>query len=104
VVPAFEALMEFARERKLPFRDHDELINLPEVVELYRQRIRSQSLELAPFEKIRRFTLVARQFSMQAGEITPTLKVRRKVIAEKYHELIERMYGNADSTEPDTPA
>ena len=104
VVPAFEALLEFARERKLPFRDHDELISLPEVVELYRQRIRAQSLELAPFEKIRRFTLVAKQFSRQAGEITPTLKIRRKVVAEKYHELIERMYGSPETPGNDTSA
>ena len=55
-------------------------------------------------EKIRRFTLVAKQFSMQAGEITPTLKVRRKVVAEKYHELIERMYGAPEPPEGDTPA
>ncbi len=103
VVPAFESLLEFAREKKLAFADHDELIRLPEVVELYRDRIREQSLGLAPFEKIRRFTLVARQFSMQAGEITPTLKVRRKVIAEKYHELIERMYGAPESQERDAP-
>ncbi|MFN2372071.1 MAG: long-chain fatty acid--CoA ligase [Candidatus Krumholzibacteriia bacterium] len=99
VVPAFESLLEFARERKLAFRDHDELIRLPEVVELYRRRIREQSRGLAPFETIRRFTLVAKQFSMQAGEITPTLKVRRKVIAEKYHELIERMYGTSEPPE-----
>ena len=104
VVPAFESLVEFARERKLSFRDHEELIRLPEVVELYRDRIREQGRTLAPFEKIRRFTLVARQFSMAAGEITPTLKVRRKVIAEKYRELIERMYGGAEPPEGDTPA
>jgi len=104
VVPAFEALAEFARERKLPFRDNDELISLPEVVELYRERIRNQSRELAPFEKIRRFTLVARQFTQQAGEITPTLKIRRKVVAEKYRELIERMYGGNETPEQDTSA
>ncbi len=103
VVPAFESLLEFAREKKLAFADHEELIRLPEVIELYRRRIREQSLSLAPFEKIRRFTLVARQFSMQTGEITPTLKVRRKVIAEKYHELIERMYGAPEPPGQDTP-
>ncbi len=94
VVPAFENLAEFARSRKLPFRDHEELIKLPEVVELYAQRIKEHSIHLAPFEKIKRFTLVAREFSQQAGEITPTLKIRRKVVARKYHQLIERMYGS----------
>jgi long-chain acyl-CoA synthetase len=92
IVPAFEALKEFATARKLQFENHEDLIKLPEVVELYAERIRKHSLPLAPFEKIKRFTLVAREFTMQAREITPTLKIRRKVVAEKYHDLIDRMY------------
>jgi long-chain acyl-CoA synthetase len=92
VVPSFESLKEFAAAKKLKFRDHEELIRLPEVVQLYRDRIKLRGASLAPFEKIKRFTLVAKEFSQQAGEITPTLKVRRKVIMEKYRELIERMY------------
>ncbi len=93
VVPSFESLMEFAADRKLKFRDNEELIRLPEVVQLYKDRIKARGASLAPWEKIKRFTLVAREFSQQAGEITPTLKVRRKVITEKYRELIDRMYG-----------
>ncbi|MCP4572818.1 MAG: long-chain fatty acid--CoA ligase [bacterium] len=92
VVPAFEALKEFAASRRLKFNTEDDLIKLPEVVELYRDRIRAQCANLAPFEKVKRFTLVARQFSMAAGEITPTLKIRRRVVAEKYREIIDRMY------------
>jgi long-chain acyl-CoA synthetase len=97
IVPAFENLAEFAKQRKLPFKNHEDLIKLPEVVELYTKRIREHSGSLAPFEKIKRFTLVARQFSQQAGEITPTLKVKRKVISEKYNQLIERMYSGENS-------
>ncbi len=100
VVPSFEVLKEFAAERRLKFQTDDDLIKLPEVVELYRDRIRAQCAQLAPFEKIHRFTLVAWQFSMQAGEITPTLKVRRRVIVEKYREIIERMF-NPEPKESD---
>ncbi len=92
VVPAFDALADWARKQKLSFESHEELVRLPEVLRLMTLRIRDQSRQLAPFEKIKRFTLMAKQFSMQAGEITPTLKVRRRVIKEKYRELIERMY------------
>ncbi len=99
IVPAFDNLGEFALARKLPFKNHDELIKLPEVVELYTRRIRQHSENLAPFEKIKKFTLVARQFSQQAGEITPTLKIRRKVVAQKYQELIERMYSRDGSSQ-----
>ena len=97
IVPAFDNLKEFASERKLPFRNDEELIKLPEVVELYTKRIRKHSVNLAPFEKIKKFTLVARQFSQQAGEITPTLKVRRKVVAQKYQQMIDRMYSRNGS-------
>jgi long-chain acyl-CoA synthetase len=92
VVPAFEALKAWAQEKRIVFRDHEELIGKPEVVQLMEERIRSRSQQLAPFETIRKFTLLARQFTQQTGEITPTLKVRRKVIAEKYRHLIDRMY------------
>jgi long-chain acyl-CoA synthetase len=92
IVPAFENLAEFAAQRKLQFQNHEELIKRPEVVEFFAQRIREQSRNLAPFERIKRFTLVARQFTQQAGEITPTLKIRRNVIDHKYRQLIERMY------------
>jgi len=101
VVPAFENLLEFAQQKKLQFKNQEELIKLPEVVEFYRKRIREQSLNLAPFEKIKRFTLVAKEFSQQAGEITPTLKIRRKVVAEKYNQLIDRMY-RGEKTELDS--
>ncbi len=94
IVPAFENLAEFAKQKQLKFKNYEELISLPEVVELYNRRIREHSKSLAPFEKIKRFTLVAKQFSQQAGEITPTLKVKRKVVAEKYRQLIERMYAS----------
>ena len=93
VVPAYEALAEWARGKRLQFADHEELVRQPEVVRFMTERIRAQSKSLAPFERIRRFTLMARSFSMEAGEMTPTLKIRRDVILRKYHELIERMYG-----------
>ncbi len=93
VVPAYESLAEWAREQRLRFSDHEELVKLPEVVRFMTERIRAQSGSLAPFERIRRFTLMARQFTMEAGEITPTLKIRRNVILRKYEAVIERMYG-----------
>ena len=92
IVPAFENLVEFAKLRKLQFKNYDELIKLPEVLDLYTRRIGEHSANLAAFEQIKRFTLVAKQFTQQTGEITPTLKVKRKVVAEKYHRLIDQMY------------
>jgi len=98
VVPTYEALSEWAQARKLVFASHEELVKLPEVVRFMQQRIREQSQHLAPFEKVKRFTLLARQFTIQAGEITPTLKVKRRVIMEKYAGLIEQMYSGQGVT------
>jgi long-chain acyl-CoA synthetase len=92
IVPAYETLAEWAQNKRLSFSDHDELVKLPEVVRFMTERIRAQSKSLAPFERIKRFTLMARQFTMEAGEITPTLKVRRKVILQKYKTVIDSMY------------
>jgi len=92
IVPAYETLAEWAQGKRLSFADHDELVKLPEVVRFMTERIRAQSHSLAPFERIRRFTLMAHQFTMEAGEITPTLKVRRKVVLQKYKTVIDRMY------------
>ncbi len=92
VVPSFDVLSEWARRQKLNFESHEELVKMPEVIRHMTERITAQSRQLAPFEKIKRFTLMAKEFTMQAGEITPTLKVKRRVIHEKYKDLIERMY------------
>jgi long-chain acyl-CoA synthetase len=92
VVPNFETLGAYAKEHGLAYASHEELVALPEVVELYRTRIAQHGRDLAAFEKIRRFKLLVRPFSPDAGEITPTLKVRRKVIMANYAELIDRMY------------
>ncbi len=97
VVPTYEALALWARNHKLDFSSHEELVKLPEVVRFMQSRIREQSLHLAPFEKVKRFTLLTKQFTIQAGEITPTLKVKRRVILERYRALIEGMYGGASA-------
>jgi long-chain acyl-CoA synthetase len=97
VVPSFDVLSEWAKRQKLNFESHEDLVRMPEVIRHMTERITRQSKQLAPFEKIKRFTLMAKEFTMQAGEITPTLKVKRRVIHEKYKDLIERMYSKDSS-------
>ncbi|MDD5533444.1 MAG: long-chain fatty acid--CoA ligase, partial [Syntrophales bacterium] len=63
-----------------------------EVIDLFNKRIDDLSKDLADHEKIKKFILLPWAFTQEAGEITPTLKVRRKAIYEKYRETIERMY------------
>ncbi len=92
VVPSFEALSEWASRQRLRFQDHADLIKLPEVISFMDERIRERCNQLAPFERIRKITLLSQPFSMEKGEMTPTLKVRRKAIADAYHDLIDRMF------------
>lgn len=96
IVPDFEAVGKYAREQALSFNDNEELIALDEVQDLFKKEIRSFSKELASHEKVRDFRLVANEFTVETGEITPTLKVKRRVIADKYGHLIEDIFKDDD--------
>ena len=92
IVPDFEALTKFARDNNLEFAANDDLIELEEVKEIYKKEIREFSKELASHEKIRDFRLVPNEFTVESGEITPTLKVKRRVISDKYGHLIADIF------------
>jgi long-chain acyl-CoA synthetase len=92
IVPAFPALEEYARTRDIPFASRQELIAASEVLALYQERIDAHNADLARFEQIRRFTLLPTEFTVDGGEITPTLKVKRRAVVEKYRRAIDAMY------------
>jgi long-chain acyl-CoA synthetase len=92
IVPEFEALGEYARTHGIVFANHEELIAHPEIVRLFEKRIKARSAELANYERIIRFTLLAEPFTIDRGEITPTLKLKRKAINEKFSRTIDAMY------------
>jgi long-chain acyl-CoA synthetase len=92
VVPNFELLEKWAREKGLPYTTREELLARPEVAGFYQDRIEEILPELAPFEKIKKVTLLHQEFSLENGELTPTLKVKRRVVEQRYKELIDRMY------------
>lgn len=84
IVPDFEAIQKFAREKDIKTQSVEELIVHEDILALYKKEMRSFSTELASHEKIRDFRLLANEFTVETGEITPTLKVKRKVVSEKY--------------------
>jgi long-chain acyl-CoA synthetase len=92
VVPNFENLATAFAEKGVTGLSAADLARHPETEALVGAAVRQVNSELAVHERIRRFTLLARDFSVEEGEITPTLKVRRRVIAERYGSLIEQMY------------
>lgn len=94
IVPAFESLESWAKEKGLKYESPLELLRHSHVVEHFEQRLKQLQHELAGFEKIKKFTLLPEAFSMEAGLITPTLKLRRKMIYHKYANEINAMYNN----------
>lgn len=81
-----------ARENNISFSSREELVKKPEIIAFYNKRIEELSVELANYEKIVHFTLLPREFTRENGELTPTMKLKRKVIAEKYQNVIDDMY------------
>ncbi|MCR4409557.1 MAG: long-chain fatty acid--CoA ligase [Candidatus Saccharicenans sp.] len=92
IVPDFDKLEIWARENNVAFGDRKELIARPEVYEFYMQEIDRLTPHLASYEKIKKIALLDKDFEIEAGELTPTLKVRRKIVEEKYKDLIDHMY------------
>jgi long-chain acyl-CoA synthetase len=95
VVPNFEALESWARKNGVTFAGREELIRDPKVVALYEKTIEEMTPDLAQFEKIKKIALLPREFTLEAGELTPTLKVKRRVVEEKFKDVIDRLYGGA---------
>ncbi|MTI88342.1 MAG: long-chain fatty acid--CoA ligase [Balneolaceae bacterium] len=92
IVPDFEVIEQYARGEGEEFSSNEDLIELDVVKEVYQKEIRGFSRDLASHEKIRDFRLVPNEFTVETGEITPTLKVKRRVIADKYGHLIEDIF------------
>lgn len=92
IIPAFEALKEYARKKKIQFKSIDDLIHNSQIVKMLTARIESLQSDLASYEQVKKFTLLPREFSIEAGELTNTLKLRRPVILTRYATQIEAMY------------
>ncbi|MFB9052291.1 AMP-dependent synthetase/ligase [Formosa undariae] len=91
-VPSFDNLKKYALEHKISFKNAEDLISNNQIIDLFEKRFEELQKEFSKFEKIKKFTLLPKEFSIEAGEITATLKLKRKVIHNKYKELIDKMY------------
>lgn len=92
IIPAFEALKEYAAKHSISYRTIEELVHNSEIVKLIQERIDKLQKSLPGYEKVKRFTLLPKAFSMETGELTNTLKLRRPVINDRYAREIEAMY------------
>ncbi|MCB8924560.1 MAG: long-chain fatty acid--CoA ligase [Ardenticatenaceae bacterium] len=92
LVPNFAVLEAYAREQGIPFRSYEELVAKDEIYAFYKERLASRSEELANYEQVKVFTLLPKPFTQETGEITPSQKMKRRVIMKNYAEQIAAMY------------
>ena len=94
IVPSLDAIKEYAKEQQLEAEDVPALLQTQEIQRLIRGEINQYSSDLADFERVRMFTLMAEEFSEKSGEMTPTLKLKRSVVMENHKAAIDQMYGD----------
>ncbi|MBI1976027.1 MAG: long-chain fatty acid--CoA ligase, partial [Candidatus Omnitrophica bacterium] len=92
LIPNLSKLESYAKEQSISWTSTVELLQNSAIQQLIRQRIDLKSTELAPYEQIKYFVLLDKPLSQEAGELTPTLKIRRKIVTEKYRDLLEKLY------------
>ncbi|MEE4196993.1 MAG: long-chain fatty acid--CoA ligase [Bacteroidales bacterium] len=92
ISPNFKFLHDWCSIHKVQYRDNQELVQLPEVVARYQKEINKYNQELGETEKIKRFRLVCEEWSPQTGELSPTQKLKRNVVSEKYKDIIDEIY------------
>jgi len=92
IVPDFEALEKVAKEKNIAYGNHEELVNNADVLKMIQEEVARVNKECASFESIKKFVLISRPFSIESGELTPSLKVKRKEVEKNYAEQIESLY------------
>lgn len=92
IVPSFEQLELYCQKQGITYSSIEELLKKPEIIKLYRERIDARTESLGQVEKVKKFTLLPHEFSQENGELTPTFKLKRKVVSERYKDVIDAMY------------
>ena len=92
IIPVYPLLEEYAREHQIPFENREQLCADKQINDMMKERIDTLQQQLAHYEQIKRFTLLPHHFSMEKGELTNTLKIKRRVLNENYKKEIDAMY------------
>ncbi|UCG39048.1 MAG: long-chain fatty acid--CoA ligase [bacterium] len=92
IVPDWERLEKYAEEHRIHFAGREDLCRDPAVMDFMRRRVDAALEEFAPFEKVKRFRILPQEFSQEDGEVTPTLKLKRKEITRKYWKELDALY------------
>ena len=96
IVAEWEQLESYAKFKGLDLRTHEDFCHDPRIINLFERQIAARTQNLAQFEKIKRIALLEKELTVEGGELTPTLKVKRRVVNEKYRDVIDRLYAEAE--------
>jgi len=92
VVPNFEKLEDYAKFNKIPYDSRQDLLKKDEIIKFLEAEVDRATPDLASYEKIKRIALLDKEFTIADGEITPTFKIKRNVVENKYQDLIDALY------------
>lgn len=92
IIPVYNLVEEYAKKHHITYTDMADLLQKPEIHELFRSRIDTLQQQFVHYEQIKRFTLLPEPFNMQKGELTNTLKIKRNVVNQNYKDIIDKMY------------
>lgn len=92
IVPSFPSLLDWARKNNISENNTESLIKDPKVLEFYKELVESFNKYFNPVEQVKKFELLPNEWSVNTGEMTPKLSLKRKVVMEKYRDIIERIY------------
>ncbi|MDQ4123829.1 MAG: long-chain fatty acid--CoA ligase [Acidobacteriota bacterium] len=92
IVPDFEQLKTYAKAKGLGIKRHAEFCSHPKIIDLFERQIEEHTQTLSKFEKVKKIALLENELTIAGGELTPTLKVKRRVVDEKYKDVIDRIY------------
>ena len=99
VVPSWDTLLKWAAFKGLQTSDHAALLADPQVIDKLDREVRGEMKGLAKFESPKKIALLEHEFTIEGGELTPSLKVKRRVINEKYKGVIDRLYDDPTAAE-----
>lgn len=95
IVPDWERVESYVQLKGIKAQTHAELCKDPRIIDLFERQIASLTSELAQYERVKKIALIEHELTIEGGELTPTMKVKRRVVDEKYRELIDALYTDA---------
>jgi long-chain acyl-CoA synthetase len=100
IVPDWEQINSYAQLKGINERAHADLCRNSRIIDLFERQVAGLTPDLAKFERVKKIALLEHELTIESGELTPTLKVKRRIVDEKYRDVIDRLYAEADAGRP----